>query len=219
MLKLVTSYENRIATVEELITKAYRAAMSPPGGLDLLDGDRERLVADLRRAVAGCQPSRKKEFERRLDKALAGASRKREAIEDERRKVREQVAKYLEGHKQLADYLRRRLVEQGGQADSGTLNAMIGVIRARYEDMGRRLLAGLREFQSHLEAFRREQEEINARIEELVAKSGDLSPEDVGRLETAGADRERRAGRGLRHEEVESLLAYFRRQRLESRCN
>ena len=220
IIELINSYESRIATVEELMTKAYQATVAPQGSLDLLDEKREQLKADLQKNMAGHCSLSKKDFDGLLERVLAGSNQKREAIDNERRRVREQVMKYLNEHKQLADYLRRRLAGPAGEnTDNVTLNTMIAIIRTRYEDTGQRLFAALSEFQSHLEAFRREQAEINTRMQRLADRGESLTVEDLRQLEAAPAELEMKADRGPRREEVDRLLANFRQQRLESRRN
>jgi hypothetical protein len=220
IIELITSYETRIATVEELMTKAYQATMAPDGLLDILDEKRERLKTDLQKTLARRCSLRKKDFNALLERILADSNQQRQALGEERRQVREQVTKYLEEHKQLADYLHRQLVDlAGGPTDTGTLNAMIRIIRTRYEDTGQRLFDALREFQARLEVFRREQEELNNRLQRLADRGESLKIEDLRQLEAARADQERKADRGLRREEVDRLLAHFRQQRLESRLN
>jgi DNA-binding ferritin-like protein len=220
IIELITSYENRIATVEELMTKAYQATMAPEGSLDLLDEKREQLKTDLQKTLARHCSLRKKDFDRLLEKVLSDSTSKRDMIEQERKQVRERVTKYLEEHKQLADYLRKQLVELAEEAaDNGTLNAMIGIIRTRYEDTSQKLFAALREFQTRLDVFRREQEDINSRLQRLADRGESLRIEDLRQLEAARADQERKADRGLRREVVDRLLAHFRQQRLENRCS
>ena len=41
VLDLITSYESRIATVEELMTTAYQATVTSDGNFDILDEERE----------------------------------------------------------------------------------------------------------------------------------------------------------------------------------
>ena len=220
IIELINSYESRIATVEELMTKAYQATVAPQGSLDLLDEKREQLKADLQKNMAGHCSLSKKDFDGLLEKVLAGSNQKREAIDNERKRVREQVMKYLNDHKQLADYLRRRLAGPAGEnTDNVTLNTIIAIIRTRYEDTGQRLFAALSEFQSHLEAFRREQAEINTRMQRLADRAESLTVEDLRQLEAAPAELEMKADRGPCREEVDRLLANFRQQRLESRRN
>jgi hypothetical protein len=220
IIELITSYETRIATIEEVMTRAYQATAAPDGLLDLLDEKREQLKTDLQKALARRCSLRKKDFDALLKKVLADSNKKRQAIIEERRQVREQVAQYLEEHKQLANYLHRQLIKLAGETtDRGALNEMLAVIGTRYEDTGQRLFAMLREFQAHLESFRREQEEINNHLQRLADRGESLRIEDLRQLEAVRAGQERKAVRGLRREEVDRLLAHFRQQRLESRLN
>jgi hypothetical protein len=218
VLDLITSYESRIATVEELMTTAYQATVTSDGSFDILDEERERLKTGLQKTLAKNCSLRKKDFDRLLERVLSNSNKNRGAIEEERSRVREEVKEYLDEQKQLANYLRQQLVELAQEKkDKGCLDAIIGNIKATYEDKGQRLFTMLREFQLHLEAFQREQEEINHKLQRLVDRGESLSLEDLRQLEAAKARQERKADRQLRREEVDRLLSHFRQQRQESR--
>jgi hypothetical protein len=218
--ELIDSYQTRIATVEGLLLTAYQSVMSPPGGPCPLDEKRQQLKADLQKALARYCPTGNQDFDQLLERVLAGSAQKRAALDDERNRVGEQLTKYLGEHKQLADYLDRQLNGPAREnSDGGALNVMIAIIRARYMDTGRRLFVSLREFQSHLEVYRQEEEELNVRLQMLVDRAERLTAEDLRQIEDIQADRERKADLGERREEVDRLLAHVRRQRLESQCN
>jgi hypothetical protein len=218
VLDLITSYENRIATVEELMTTAYQATVTSHGSFDVLDEERERLKTGLQKTLAKNCSLRKKDFNRLLEKVLSNSDENRNAIEEERSRVREKVKEYLDEQKKLANYLRQQLVELAQEkTDKGCLDAIIGNIKATYEDKGQLLFAMLRDFQLHLEAFQREQEEINHKLQRLAERGESLSLEDLRQMEAAKAHQQRKANRELRREEVDRLLSHFRQQRQESR--
>ena len=220
VLELITSYESRIATVEELMTTAYQATVTSNGSFDILDEERERLKTGLQKTLAKNCSLRKKDFNRLLERLLSDSTKNREAIEKERSQVREKVKEYLDEQKQLASYLRQQLVELTQEKmDKGCLDAVIGKIKASYEDTGQRLFTILRDFQLHLEVFQREQEEINHKLQRLMERGESLSLKDVRQLEAAKTHQERKADRELRREEVDRLLAHFRQQRQESRSH
>jgi len=218
VLDLITSYESRIATVEELMTTAYQAAVTSDGSFDALDEERERLKTGLQKMLAKNCSLRKKDFNCLLERVLSNSNKNREAIEEERSRVREKVKEYLDEQKQLANYLRQQLVELTQEkTDKGCLDAIIGNIKATYEDKGQRLFTMLRDFQLHLEAFQGEQEEVNRKLQRLVDRGESLSLEDLRQLEAAKAHQQRKAERELRREEVDRLLSHFRQERQESR--
>jgi hypothetical protein len=218
VLDLITSYESRIATVEELMTTAYQAAVTSDGSFDVLDEERERLKTGLQKTLAKNCSLRKKDFNRLLERVLSNSNKSRQAIEEERGRVREKVKEYLDEQKQLANYLRQQLVALTQEkTDKGCLDAIIGNIKATYEDKGQRLFTMLRDFQLHLEAFQREQEEINRKLQRLADRGEFLSLEDLRQLEAVKADQKRKTERELRREEVDRLLSHFRQQRQESR--
>jgi hypothetical protein len=200
------------------MTTAYQDAVTSDGSFDVLDEERERLKTGLQKTLARNCSLRKKDFDHLLERVLSNSNKSREAIEEERSQVREKVKEYLDEQKQLANYLRQQLVELAQEkTDKGCLDAIIGNIKATYEDKGQRLFARLRDFQLHLEVFQREQEEINHKLQRLVDRGESLSLEDLRQLEATKARQDRRVIRELRREEVDRLLSHFRQQRLEIR--
>jgi hypothetical protein len=218
VLELITSYENRIATVEELMTKAYHATVTSGGSFDILDEEREKLKTGLQNTLARNCFLRKKDFNLLIENVLSNSNRNREGIEKERDRVRETVREYLDEQKRLANCLRQRIGELAGDTmDKDCLDKIIGNIKATYEDRGQRLLAMLREFQLRIEAYQKEQQEINRTLQRLVDRGQALRLEDLRRLDGAKADEDRKIDRELRREEVDRLLAHFKQRRLEIR--
>ncbi|MGA2671354.1 MAG: hypothetical protein ABSF21_08095 [Dehalococcoidia bacterium] len=218
VLDLITSYESRIASVEELMTTVYQATVTSDGNFDILDEERERLKAGLQKTLAKNCSLRRKDFNHLVEAVLSDSNKTRGAIEEERSRVREKVKEYLNDQKQLANNLRQQLVELAQEkTDKNGLDTVMGNIRAMYEDKGQQLLAMLRDFQLHLEAFRREHEEINRKLQRLADRGESLSLEDLRQLEATKACQDRKANRELRREEVDRLLARFGQQRQESR--
>ena len=218
VLDLITSYESRIATVEELITMTYQATETSDGSFDILDEERERLKTGLQKTLAKNCSLRRKDFNRLLERLLSDSAKNREAIGKERSQVREKVKEYLDEQKQLANYLRKQIVELTQEKmNRGCLDAVIGKIKASYEDTGQRLFTILRNFQLRLETYQREQEGINHKLQRLVDRGESLSLEDLRQLEAAEALQKRATDRDLRREEVDRLLSHSRQQRLESR--
>jgi hypothetical protein len=218
VLELITSYESRIATVEELMTTAYQATVTSGGNFDILDEERERLRTDLQKTLARNCSLRKKDFNRLLERLLSDSNKNKEIIEEERSQVRVKVQEYLDEQRQLANSLRQQLLAfTQEKTDNNCLDAIIGDIKATYEDKGQFLFNILRDFQLRLEAYQREQEEINRKLQRLVERGESLSLEDLRQLEAVKARQERQADRELRREEVDKLLSHFKRQRQESR--
>jgi hypothetical protein len=218
VLELITSYESRIATVEELMTTVYQATETSDGSFDILDEERERLKTGLQKTLAKNCYLRKKDFNCLLEQLLSDSTKNREAIEEERSRVREKVQEYLNEQKQLANSLRQQLIELArDKTGKSSLDTIIGNIKATYADKGQLLFAILRDFQLHLEAFQKEQEAINHKLQRLVDRGESLHLEDMRQLETAEALQNRATDRELRREEVERLLAHFRQQRQEIR--
>jgi len=217
VLELITSYESRIATVEELMTTAYQATETSGGSFDILDEEREKLKTGLQKTLARNCSLRKRDFDCLLEQLLSDSNKNRVAIQEEQSRVREKVKEYLDEQKQLASYLRQQLVELAQEKTAkGSLDAVIGNIKAMYENKGQQLFAKLRDFQQRLKDFQREQEEINHKLQRLVDRGESLSLEDMRQLEAAKDHQDRKVNRELRREEVDRLLAHFRQQRQES---
>jgi len=217
VLELITSYENRIATVEELISTAYEATAASDNSFGSLGEEREKLRAGLQKTLSKNCSLRRKDFNRLMGTVLSESDRKREAIEEERNRLREKVKEYLKEQKILANYLREQIAELAQEkADKSCLDAVIGNIRAAYEGTGRQLLTMLRDSQVHLEAFQREQEEINHKLQRLLDRGESLKTEELREMEAARSHQDRRAERELRREDVERLLAHFKQRRQES---
>lgn len=218
VLELITSYENRIATVEELMTTAYQATVTFGGRFEFLDEEREKLKTGLQKILARNCSLRKKDFNRLLERVLSDSNKNREAIENERNRVREKVKEYLDEQKHLANCLRQQIVALAGdKTDMSSLDTIISNIKATYADKGHHLFSVLRDFQRHLEAFQKEQVEINQKLQRLIERGESLSLEDLRQLEAAEAHQDIETDRELRHEEVDRLLSHFRQQRLEMR--
>ena len=217
VLELITSYESRIATVEELISTAYEATAASDNSFGALDEEREKLKTGLQKTLSKNCSLRRKDFNRLMGTVLSESDRKREAIEEDRNRLREKVREYLKEQKILANCLREQIAELAQEkADKSGLDAVINNIRAAYEGTGRQLLTMLRDSQVHLEAFQREQEEINHKLQRLLDRGESLKTEELREMEAARSHQDRRAERELRREEVERLLAHFKQRRQES---
>jgi len=152
-----------------------------------------------------------------MEGVLADSEGKKKEIEEEQRRVREKLKEYLDEQKELAASLREQLVkftQENGDKDS--LGAIISDFKSAYQDKGEQVFALLRNFRLHLEVFRREQEEINHKLQRLVDRGQALRIEDLRQIETAKARQDRKVEGELRREDVERLLAHFRQERQRS---
>jgi hypothetical protein len=217
VLDIITSYEGRVLMVEELISTAYEATMTSESSFGALDEERERLKSSLQKTLAKNCSLRRKDFNLLMERVLSGSNGKREAIEKERGQLREKVKEYLNEQKELASCLREQISELAQEkADKSGLDTVINNIRAVYKGPGQQLFAILRDFQLHLDAFQREQADINHKLQGIMERGESLSIEDLRQLEADKACQDRKADRELRREEVGRLLSNFRQQRLES---
>lgn len=216
VLDLINSYEDRLSTVEELITTTYRATVASEGSFGVLDEEREKLKSGLQKTLAKNCSLRRKDFDRLMESFLSDSGRKRRENEEERKGVIESIKGYLDEQKRLVTSLRQQLElapEETATGDTDTLSN----IKAAYQDTGQQILALLRSFQSHLLAFQRDQEEINQKLQRLADRGESLRIEDLRQLEAASAHQDRKTERELRRCEVERLLACFKRHRENSR--
>jgi hypothetical protein len=218
VLDLITSYESRIATVEELMTTAYQATETSGGSFDFIDKERERLKTGLQKTLAKNCSLRKRDFDRLLEQLLLNSNNSRKTIEEEQDRIREQVKEYLAEQKQLANSLRQQIVVLVKEhMENGCLETIISNIKATFSDKGQLLFAILRDFQLQLEAFQKEQTAINHKLQRLVDRGESLNLEDIRQLEAAETLHQRVLVRELRHEEVDRLLSHFKQQRQEVR--
>ena len=214
VLDLVTSYENRISTVEELFTTAYQATVASNGSLAELDKARGKLKIRLRETLVKNCSLRRKDFNDLMEKVFSDSERKRREIEEEEQLVREKLKEHLNEQKELATSLREQLVEfMGEKVDKDSLEAVIANLKATCQDKGQQVFVLLRNFQLHLEVLRKEQEEINCKLQRLADRGESLRMEDLRQLEASKARQDRKAERELRREDIERLLAHFKRQR------
>jgi hypothetical protein len=216
VLDLITSYESRIATVEELMTTAYQATETSGGSFDIIDKERERLKTGLQKTLAKNCSLRKRDFDSLLEQLLSDSNKNRKAIEEEQGRIREKVKEYLAGQKQLANSLRQQIVNLVREnMENSCLDTIISNIKATYTDKGQLLFATLRDFQLRLEAFQKEQTAINHKLQRLIDRGESLNLEDIRQLEAAETLQMRVLVRDLRHDEVDRLLSHFRQQRQE----
>ncbi len=213
VLELVTSYENRISAVEELIVSTYNTAMTAEGSVGELDDERQKLRASLQQTLARNCSLRRKDFDILIEGVLCESEGRTKGIEEERGRLVEKVKGYLGEQKALAMSLRQQLELAVDNLDRAGLDATIANIRAAYQDAPQNLVFLLRDFQLHLQDYCREQAEINHKLQRLVERGESLSIEDVRRLEAAKVRQARKTDRELRRSEVERLLAHFKQHR------
>jgi hypothetical protein len=214
VLDLITSYESRISTVEELISTAYQTTIASDGSFGTLADEREILKDSLQKMLAKYCSLRKKDFNLLIQRNLSDFDRERREIEDERIRVKQKVKEYLDEQKELANCLRQQLIELVQEkADLRGLEVVISSIKNTYQDAGQHLFNILRNFQLHLESFQMKHEKINHNLQKLVDKGASLKIEDVKQLEVSTSIQDRKTEREERRKEVENLLANFRRQR------
>ncbi len=214
VLDLISSYENRMSLVEELVTEFYYATASLNESLAEVAEKRAGLKASLREILVSNCSLRRKDFDLLMERIISESETKKREIEEERKRVKQELERYLDKQKELVTSLRQQLVNfTYDEAGKEALEATIARIRTAYRDKGQQVFSLFHEFQLRLDSFWMEQEEINHKLQRLVERGEFLGLEDLRQLEAAQAGQERKAGRELRRQEVERLLARFGRQR------
>ncbi len=208
VLDLISSYENRISVVEKLVTTA-----DSDESLSKLDKETEKLKTTLRETLVNNCSLRRKDFNRLMERTIPDSAKDIKKIEEEQRQVRDKVKGYLSEQKELAASLMEKLARFSTDAEKDSLKAAIQDFKAAYQDKGEQVFVLLRDFQSRLDVFQREQEEVNHKLRRLVDRGECLKIEDLRQLEAGKARQDRKAERELRREDVERLLVHFGQQR------
>ncbi|MEI9476401.1 MAG: hypothetical protein WCO26_07470 [Deltaproteobacteria bacterium] len=217
VLDIVTSYENRISMVEELVGGRYYATAAFEASLAAMVDERAMLKASLQEILSKNCSLRKKDFGSLTERIISDAGIMRIELEEEHKRVTEELKGFLDDQKQLIISLRQQLVDFScKKIDKDALEATMATIKAEYQHRSERVFAMLRDFQIRLESFQREQGEINCKLKSLVEKGESLRLEDLRQLESTKAREGRKANRELRRADVDRLLAHFNQKRKES---
>lgn len=214
VLDLVASCENRISMVEELVTGAHYTTTTLDESLAEITQKRAELKTRLQEILARNCSLRRKDFSALIERIISHSEIKKRGLEEERKHVRDELKGYLEVQKQLVTSLRQQLVEfTPDHGDKDVLEATVASMKAAYQSKGQQVFSLLRNFQLRLDAFQREQKEINQELQRLVSRGEVLRLEDVRQLEATKAVQERRDERKFRRQDVGRLLAGFKEQR------
>jgi len=208
VLDLISSYENRICVVEKLVTTA-----DSDESLSELGKETEKLKTTLRETLVNNCSLRRKDFNKLMERMLSDFEKDKKKIEEEQQQVRDKVKGYLSEQKELAASLREKLARFATDAEKDSLKAAIQEFKTACQDKGEQVFVLLRDFQSRLDVFQREQEEVNHKLQRLVDRGETLRIEDLRQVEAAKACQDRKAERELRREDIERLLTHFRQQR------
>lgn len=199
ILNLVTSCENRISIVEELITGAFCTVTTLDAELVQVAGERNRLESRLQELLARNCSLRKKDFDMLMRPAISRYQRDSKALEKERRRANEGLRNYLDELKQSVCRLRQQLVDfVSEKEEAAALEATMGRIEAAYRQGGHQAFISLRDFQIRLGSFRKELEEMNIQLQRLVELGEAVKAEDLRQLpagvaiSTQGSDLESR---------------------------
>jgi len=211
---LIESYETSVSMIRELVDSIYSLTVAFDQSSQDTDNERARLREILENLLGKNCSLRKKDFRTLMKRVLLDADAKRREIEQERKKIAEELRKYLDQQKQVAAALRHELVEStGNKPDRHNLKSMVGSIKSMYRGKGQEVFVLLRDFQLKLEALKREEKEINHELQRLVERGESLRIQDVREIKSAGLRQERRALRESRLEEVKTLLDGFKQKR------
>lgn len=213
VLGLITSYETRISMADELVTSHYTMATLGVS-LAAVEEDRASLKASLQEMLARNCSLRRKDFNALMERLASDSERKKRELEEERERVKEELKGYLDEQRQLTSSLRQQLVNFNDEnTDKNALEATMDNLHVVCQQKGQQVFALLHDFKLRLEAFQREREEINQKLQRLVERGESLRLEDLRQLEAAELGQARGAERELRRQDVARLLTHFKAQR------
>ncbi len=218
VLELINSYESTISSVEGLIAASYTATATSDDGLDELEEERKKLTRNLQETLARNRSLRRKDFNGFMERFLSVYESNKREIENQRKMAGEMLRAHLEEQKRVTASAKERLIsftQREGATDC--LEDIISELKAATQDKGEQVFSQLRYFQRRLEAFRKEQEEMNSKMQRLVDRGASLRLEDLRQLEAAKEKQERKVQLETRREDVGRLLISFSRQRRWSR--
>lgn len=150
--EVITSYEARISSVEQIIEATHEM-------LETFRGQREAMRAQLRETLARAASLRRRDF----DAMMQGIVARQEELE---RAVKETMRSYLQEQRALATSLKEVLAP--GEAEQvETVKELLGEITARRQEREREVRALLAEFRS-------EQEELARALGRLLSNGGSV---------------------------------------------
>lgn len=214
VLDLVASCESRVTMIAELVTGAHYTTATVGASLAQIADERVRLKASLEELFARNCSLRRRDFNLLMERMIAESEKRKRALEEEQRLVRDELKGYLDEQKQSVVCLRQQLDEFNYErGDKDALATTIARIKTSYQQKGQEVFSLLRGFELRLKAFHAEQEEMNHQLRRLVERGESLKTEDLRQLEAVKAGQERRVEKELRRQDVERLLAHFKEQR------
>jgi hypothetical protein len=217
VLELVASYEQRLSTVDSLISNTYETTADSEEAFESLchtQDENERLMTSLREILAQHRSFRRKDFDKLVNQTFGNVQISKQAIELERKQLRDSLTVYIRSQKQLIASLRGRLSDfASGSCNQEKLEIALNEIKKNYLGEGEHVFAQLRNFRLKVRTFCREQQILNDRIQRLLERGENLSLEDFRQFDAIRVNDQRRDQREIRREEVEILLARFRDER------
>ena len=217
VLDLINSYEHRVVAVENLITNDYEATADSGDGLSQAYETEQKLKADLRETLVRNRSLRRTDFDTFTANIFGDIEAKRTEIEEERELLRERLKAYLGRQKELFISLKEQLTKlslEGSGQDN--VEATLMDIRISQKEEEEQTFALLRDFQFRLKTFHQKLEELNNKMRRTLERGDLLKLEDLRQLQAALADGQRKAERKIRREDIQRLLASFKRERQES---
>ena len=216
VLGAVSSYENKISTIEDLLTNAYQTTIDWDENYDQLRNEREKLKAALSDLLAQNCSLRKKDFNLIVKKILSKHTQKKSDLEKRQVELISKINKYLTAQKELTKTLKDQVVQlESGKVKRESIELTLNDLKLLFQGEGSELTMDLRSFQLELDAFQREEEEINRKLARLIERGKSLRTEDLRELEAAEEREKRKIEKQLRHDEVENYILQCRQHRYE----
>lgn len=203
--EMVSSYEDRIAAVGEIINNAHQS-------LEDLKVERRYMSSQLKESLAAGESLRKKDFDKMMRDILEN--------QDEREEhVREVLKNYIEEQKETAGVLKSALEDRHSTRVAINFKALLEDIQTKQKLTEKNVIGMLRD-------FREEHEEITGSLRSLLARREKTRLEDFKKTLDSIRKRQKEQAEQTRlmlmkyrkelKEKTNSMLNEFRRQHKET---
>jgi hypothetical protein len=216
VVEIINSYEERLITVESLISNTLDDAASPDAAFSKVRDEGERLKESLKEACAHNCSLRRKDFDALMASTFDVAFARKSEIEEERDRVREKLASHLGKQKKLIVLLKEQLLSfNSGSSNQQDIEALLRDLRTNLRYESEEAISLLRNFHLRIAAFCREQEFLNHKLQNLLERGKYLRLEDLRELEAARDNEQRKEVRASRRDDLNRMLSHFKEERRE----
>jgi hypothetical protein len=214
VIELITSYENRVTAVENLITNDQETKFESGDGLSQAYEMGQKLRADLREIMVRNRSLRRADFEICTARIFNDIESKKSKFEEERAEVRKRLKAYVGRQKELITSLKEELTECGRESSSkGNLESILNDIKTSQAEDGELTFSLLRRFQVRVKTFCQELEELNDKLKRTLERGDLIKIDDLRQLKANMAVEQRRSERKARQEDIQRLLTRYNKSR------